>query len=220
METRRFQEWKYRHFCNYLKYPDSGYWIWIRSSAHASVIHSFGKTVSAVWMDLVSKQETKITKGKWKKCFVLGWNEGQHQMRIKKRALQHPTSAMLSPQYRQDWQMITSELMTEVFAEEKKSPLYMALKIQPWRRWLYPDCNLLLKSKYARNAKWWGWFRRNPLKDLQLFLQKKKENRMRMEGVFTNTKPFSFPVHQQRSGKRNVKHSLAGQESFKMQRVH
>lgn len=128
METRRFQEWKYRHFCNYLKYPDSGYWIWIRSSARASVIHSFGKTVSAAWMGLVSKQETKITKGKWKKCFVLGWNEGQHQMRIKKRALQHPRSAMLSPQYRQDWQMITSELTTEVFAEEKNHPFIWHLK--------------------------------------------------------------------------------------------
>lgn len=126
---------KIQIFFSYLKYLGSGYWIWIKSSAHATVIHSFGKAVSAASMGLASKQETKITKGKWEKCFVQGWNEGQHQMRIKKRALQHPTSAVST--VRQDWQMITSELMTEVFAEEKKkSFLYMALKIQPWRRWL------------------------------------------------------------------------------------
>lgn len=83
---------------NYLKYLGSGYWTWIKSWAHATVIHSFGKAVSAASMGLASKQETKITKGKWKKCFVQGWNEGQHQMSIKKRALQHPMSAMLSPQ--------------------------------------------------------------------------------------------------------------------------
>lgn len=33
-----------------------------------------------------------------KKCFAQGWNEGKQQIRIKKRALQHPMSAMLSSQ--------------------------------------------------------------------------------------------------------------------------